>query len=41
MTHTDILREKAEGIFEAMNSRDFTNFEQIITDDVVLAFPGI
>jgi ketosteroid isomerase-like protein len=34
------IQSMAEEVFKAMNKRDFTGFEQIITDDVVFDFPG-
>jgi len=35
------IHEMTEAVFKAMNSRDFTGLEQIITDDVAFDFPGV
>lgn len=40
MNQTKTLHQTAEVVFRAMNSRDFTEFEQMVTDDVSFDFPG-
>jgi ketosteroid isomerase-like protein len=40
MNQTKTLRQTAEVVFRAINSRDFTEFEQMVTDDVSFDFPG-
>ena len=41
MDKTSNINEMAEAVFHAMNTRDFSVFEQFITDDVVFDFPGV
>ncbi|KPL14822.1 MAG: hypothetical protein AMS26_09390 [Bacteroides sp. SM23_62] len=40
MKRNSNIHRMAEGVFQAMNSRDFTTFEQIITDEIAFDFPG-
>jgi ketosteroid isomerase-like protein len=40
MMETTNLQQMAGKIFQAMNTRDFSDFEKIITDDVAFDFPG-
>jgi ketosteroid isomerase-like protein len=35
--HEDLIRM----LFDAMNSREFSSFEKVITDDVAFDFPGV
>jgi ketosteroid isomerase-like protein len=34
------IHRLAESVFHAMNARDFTDYESMITDDVAFDFPG-
>ena len=40
MKETSEFNRMAEEVFQAMNTRDFTAFEQVITDEVAFDFPG-
>ena len=40
MSDINQRRELVSGLFESMNSRDFSTFEAITTEDVSLDFPG-
>ena len=39
MNESSGIHEMTEAVFQAMNTRDFTAFEQNITDDVAFDFP--
>jgi hypothetical protein len=40
MSETSHIARMAVAVFTAMNKRDFADYEQLITDDVVFDFPG-
>ena len=40
MINKEFIRELAQSVFKAMNTRDFTIFENNITNDVAFDFPG-
>lgn len=40
MTGYSSRKEMITLLFDAMNSREFTSFEQVITEDVIFDFPG-
>jgi ketosteroid isomerase-like protein len=40
MSGPNHIARMAEAVFTAMNTRDFEDYEQLITDDVVFDFPG-
>ncbi|MGW8317588.1 MAG: nuclear transport factor 2 family protein [Bacteroidales bacterium] len=40
MNEISSRKEMITLLFDAMNSREFTSFEQVITEDVVFDFPG-
>ncbi len=40
MSGTSQINQMAEGVFTAMNARDFSDFEQMITEDIIFDFPG-
>ena len=40
MKKTSNIKQLAEEVFRAMNTRDFSTFEQVITEDVAFDFPG-
>ncbi len=41
MSQNTQIKELAETVFKAMNTRDFSTFETVITNDVAFDFPGI
>ena len=40
MDDSEYLKTYSKGIFEALNSRDFSTYENILQDTAILDFPG-
>jgi ketosteroid isomerase-like protein len=40
MTNSNLYKDLAKGVFDAMNTRDFSEMQKNITDNLVFDFPG-
>ena len=41
MSPSPPLQDMAESVFEAMNTRDFSEFQTYLADEVIFDFPGV